>query len=215
MTTAPSPRSRIKRQADRADYAAAAVIAILEEGIIAHVGVVGDDGAPVVIPMGYAVDGTSILVHGSAASRLMRAYSTVCVTVTILDGLVVARSLFESSMNYRSVVAFGVPDVLSGDEKRLALDILSNRLLPGRVGHAREPSEKEIRATTVWRISLDEASAKIRVGPPVDDAEDLDLPYWGGVIPLRTSAGSPVGDQLGRPIETPDHIDAIVARFNK
>lgn len=118
-------------------------------------------------------------------------------------------------MNYRSVVAFGVPVVLGGDEKRRALNVLSNRLLPGRLGHAREPSDKEIRATTVWRISLDEASAKIRTGPPVDEADDLELPYWGGEIPLRVSAGKPIGDQLGRPIETPDHIDAIVARVNR
>ena len=151
---------------------------MLRDGLVAHVGIITVDGSPVVIPMAFAVDGASLLLHGSVASRLMRTGSEVCVTVTIVDGWVFARSLFNSSMNYRSVAVLGVPTVLSAEEKLDALLRLSASLLPGRIDHARGPTDIELRQTTVWRLPLDEASAKIRTGPPVDDEEDLDLPYW-------------------------------------
>ncbi|MFM7525963.1 MAG: pyridoxamine 5'-phosphate oxidase family protein, partial [Actinomycetota bacterium] len=155
----------------------------------------------------YAPDGDSLLLHGSVASRLLRSPGPICVTVTLLDGLVVARSLFNSSMNYRSVVVTGVPAVLEGDERERALMVLSNFLLPGRVGHAREPNRVEIRQTAVWRLSLDGATAKIRTGPPKEDpASDYDLPFWGGVVPVRTAFGEPESDGAGVTMEAPDHV---------
>ncbi|MCU1396794.1 MAG: Pyridoxamine 5-phosphate oxidase-related, FMN-binding protein [Ilumatobacteraceae bacterium] len=212
MTDAPSERSRIRRLADNAAYDRPTIDAILDEGLLAHVGILADDGTPVVIPMVYARDGDHLLVHGSAASRLMRTIGPVCVTVTIVDGLVVARSLFESSMNYRSVVVHGVPEVLAGEDKVEALVRLSDRAIPGRVGHARGPDDKEVRATLVWRLSLAEAAAKVRTGPPDDPADDLALPFWGGVIPLRVVADEPRPDGLGVPVDVPDHLREIVRR---
>lgn len=180
---------------------------ILADGLVAHVGIIDADGHPVVIPMAYALDGESILVHGSVASRLMRTNGVICVTVTLLDGLVYARSLFNSSMNYRSVVVTGVPEVLEGDERERALLVLSNFLLPGRVGNARDPNRTEVRQTTIWRLSLDDATAKVRSGPPKDDpASDLDLPFWGGVVPVRTVFDEPVSDRVGVEVPVPDHV---------
>lgn len=131
----------------------------------------------------------------------------MCVTVTLLDGVVYARSLFNSSMNYRSVVVTGVPSVLEGAERERALGVLSSFLLPGRGGHAREPSPVEVRQTTVWRLSLDGATAKIRRGPPKDDpASDRELPFWGGVVPVQTSFGEPQSDGAGVEMDVPDHV---------
>ena len=181
--------------------------AILSDGLVAHVGIIDAHGAPVVIPMAYALDGDSILIHGSVASRLMRTEGPICVTVTLLDGIVYARSLFNSSMNYRSVVVTGVPDVLEGDERERALDVLSSFLLPGRLGHAREPNRVEVRQTTVWRLSLDGASAKVRSGPPKDDpASDRELPFWGGVVPVQTVFGEPESDGVCVAMDVPDHV---------
>ncbi|MFM7308838.1 MAG: pyridoxamine 5'-phosphate oxidase family protein [Actinomycetota bacterium] len=197
----------LRRHPERGSEETAVIHAILADGLVAHVGIIGADGAPVVIPMAYATDGDSILIHGSVASRLMRSPGPICVTVTLLDGLVVARSLFNSSMNYRSVVVTGVPAVLEGDERERALMVLSNFLLPGRVGHAREPNRVEIRQTAVWRLSLDGATAKIRTGPPKEDpASDYDLPFWGGVVPVRTVFGEPESDGAGVTMEAPDHV---------
>ena len=197
----------IKRHPERGSSESEKVRKILADGLVAHVGIIDAQGAPVVIPMAYALDGDSILIHGSVASRLMRTGGPICVTVTLLDGLVVARSLFNSSMNYRSVVVTGVPVSLDGDERDRALTVLSNFLLPGRVGNAREPSRPETRQTTVWRLSLENASAKIRTGPPVEDpASDYDLPYWGGVVPVKTVFGEPESDGAGVAMPTPDHI---------
>ena len=197
----------LKRHPERGTSQREIVAAILAEGLVAHVGIIDDQGAPVVIPMAYAPDGDSILIHGSVASRLMRSPGPICVTVTLLDGLVVARSLFNSSMNYRSVVVTGVPEVLEGDERERALMVLSNFLLPGRVSHAREPNRVEIRQTAVWRLSLIGATAKIRTGPPKEDpASDYDLPFWGGVMPVRTAFGEPESDRAGVTLEVPDYI---------
>lgn len=197
----------IRRHPERGSTELDAVRAILAEGLVAHVGIIDAEGAPVVIPMAYALDGDSILIHGSVASRLMRSDGRICVTVTLLDGIVYARSLFNSSMNYRSVVVTGIPEVLEGDERERALDVLSNFLLPGRLGHAREPNRVEVRQTTVWRLALDDASAKVRSGPPKDDpASDYELPYWGGVVPVRTVFGEPVSDGAGVAMAVPDHV---------
>jgi nitroimidazol reductase NimA-like FMN-containing flavoprotein (pyridoxamine 5'-phosphate oxidase superfamily) len=188
----------IDRHPERGSEEREVVRAILAEGLVAHVGIVDGDGAPVVIPMAYALDADSILIHGSVASRLMRSGGSICVTVTLLDALVVARSLFNSSMNYRSVVVTGVPSVLEGDEKERALLALSNFLLPGRVGDARGPTRSESRQTTVWRLSLDGATAKVRSGPPKEDPpSDYALPFWGGVVPVRTVFGEPEADGAG------------------
>jgi nitroimidazol reductase NimA-like FMN-containing flavoprotein (pyridoxamine 5'-phosphate oxidase superfamily) len=197
----------IRRHPERGSDELNVIRGILAEGLVAHVGIIDAQGSPVVIPMTYALDDDGILIHGSVASRLMRSGGPICITVTLLDGLVVARSLFNSSMNYRSVVVTGVPEVLDGEERERALLVLSDFLLPGRVGNAREPSRPEIRQTTVWRLSLDGASAKIRTGPPKEDpASDYELPYWGGVVPVRTVFGAPESDGAGVEMPVPDHI---------
>ena len=197
----------VRRHPERGSTERDTIRAILGDGLVAHVGIIDADGAPVVIPMAYALDGDSILIHGSVASRLMRTEGPICVTVTLLDGIVYARSLFNSSMNYRSVVVTGVPDVLDGDERERALDVLSSFLLPGRLGHAREPNRVEVRQTTVWRLSLDGASAKVRSGPPKDDpASDRELPFWGGVVPVQTVFGEPESDGVGVAMDVPDHV---------
>lgn len=199
--------AELKRHPERGSGEREVIRSILSEGLVAHVGIIDAEGAPVVIPMAYALDGDSILVHGSVASRLMRSEGPICVTVTLLDGLVYARSLFNSSMNYRSVVVTGVPEVLEGDGRERALLVLSNFLLPGRVGNAREPNRTEVRQTTVWRLSLDGAMAKVRSGPPKDDpAGDLGLPFWGGVVPVRTVFGEPEPDGAGIALPVPDHV---------
>ena len=197
----------IRRHPERGSEELNVIRGILAEGLVAHVGIIDAHGSPVVIPMAYALDDDGILIHGSVASRLMRSGGPICITVTLLDGLVVARSLFNSSMNYRSVVVTGVPEVLDGEERERALLVLSDFLLPGRVGNAREPSRPEIRQTIVWRLSLDGASAKIRTGPPKEDpASDYELPYWGGVVPVRTVFGPPESDGAGVEMPVPDHI---------
>ena len=163
--------------------------------------------------MAYAFVDDTMLFHGSVASRLMRSNTEVCATVTLLDGIVVARSLFSSSMNYRSVMVFGHPSIVSDDEKEKALLALSDALIPGRVGHARGPSKTELRETMVWRLPVTEWSAKARTGPPVEDKEDdLQLDYWGGVIPLRTVAGQPISDGQGLNVPVPEHILGYVQK---
>ena len=197
----------LKRHPERGSSEREVIRSILAAGLGAHVGIVDADGLPIVIPMSYALDDDAILIHGSVASRLMRSEGPICVTVTLLDGLVYARSLFNSSMNYRSVVVTGVPEVLEGDKRERALLVLSSFLLPGRVGHAREPSRTEIRQTTVWRLSLDGATAKVRTGPPKDDpVSDLELPFWGGVVPVRTVFGEPIPDAAGVAMPVPNHV---------
>lgn len=197
----------IRRHPERGSNEREVIRAILAEGLVAHVGIIDASGAPVVIPMAYALDGDSILIHGSVASRLMRSEGRICVTVTLLDGIVYARSLFNSSMNYRSVVVTGVPQALEGEEREQALMVLSEFLLPGRTGSARDPNRVEVRQTTVWRLSLDGATAKVRSGPPKDDpASDLELPFWGGVVPVRTVFDEPVSDGAGLPLDVPEHV---------
>ena len=201
--------AELKRHPERGSGELATIREILAEGLVAHVGIIDAAGAPVVIPMAYAVDEDSLLIHGSVASRLMRTQGPICVTVTLLDGLVVARSLFNSSMNYRSVVVTGVPEVLEGDDRERALLVLSDFLLPGRVGNAREPNRIEIRQTTVWRLALTNAIAKVRTGPPKEDPpSDYDLPYWGGVVPVRMTFGEPQPDERSRTMgmSSPDHL---------
>jgi hypothetical protein len=190
-----SDRTRVRRVAERGAYDRETLVAILDEGLVAHVGFTGEDGQPYVLPMAYARQGDRLLLHGSVLSRLMQSAAEgvpVCVTVTLLDGLVLARSVFHHSMNYRSAVVLGRATAIRGRaEKLAALEALVEHLTPGRSAEARGPSEKELAATEIVAVPLDEASAKIRSGPPKDAAGDLDLEVWAGVVPLRLAAGAP------------------------
>src|SRR5579863_3220496 len=195
--TAPSARTRLVREADRAVYDRAAAYQILDEGFICHVGFVAD-GQPFVIPTGYGRVGDNLYIHGSAASRMLRRVDegvAVCVTVTLLDGLVLARSIFNHSMNYRSVVILGTARAVNDSKEKLeALRLLSEHILPGRWAESRQPNEKELKATSVLRLPIEEFSAKVRQGPVVDDEEDYAFSTWAGVIPLAMVAGEPIDD---------------------
>ncbi|HYR76492.1 MAG TPA: pyridoxamine 5'-phosphate oxidase family protein [Pyrinomonadaceae bacterium] len=190
-------RTTLKRLPQRGNYDRELINQILDEGFICHVGFVVDD-EPFVIPTGYARVEDRLFIHGSQASRMLRALEKgieVCVTVTLIDGLVLARSAFHHSMNYRSVVVFGRATVVDERaQKMAALLALSEHMIPGRWADVRAPNERELQLTTVLSLPLTEASAKVRTGPPLDDEEDYDLPVWAGVIPLRLAAGSPVDD---------------------
>lgn len=188
-------RTRFKRHRERGSHDRETIQAILAEGVVCHVGI-AVDGEPVVIPMGYAPFGDGLVLHGSVGSRLVRALGSgepACVTVTLVDGIVVARSLFHSSMNYRSVVAFGSARLIEDPaEKTSALEALAEHMIPGRTADARGASAEESLATAVLHFTIEEASAKVRAGPPIDDEEDLGLPIWAGVIPLALTPGEPV-----------------------
>jgi nitroimidazol reductase NimA-like FMN-containing flavoprotein (pyridoxamine 5'-phosphate oxidase superfamily) len=209
-----TPRSKLKRLAERGRYDRESVHAVLDAGRIAHVGI-APDGEPVVIPVLYAQLGEEIVFHGAVASRLLKYLKSggpVCVTVTIVDGLVLARSLFEHSMNYRSVVAFGHGRLLEGEEKLSALNAISEHLLPGRWEDARQPSEKELKATTVVAVSIDEATAKIRTGGPEDYEADYALPVWAGVVPVREVYGeAEPDDRLVSGVDVPGYIRRLAA----
>lgn len=193
----PTPRTRVTREPERAVYDRAAAYQILDEGFICHVGFVMDN-QPFVIPTGYGRSGDNLYIHGSAASRMLRNLDqgiAVCVTVTLLDGLVLARSIFNHSMNYRSVVVLGTAvAVEDSTEKLQALRALSEHILPGRWDEARQPNERELKATLVMRLPITEFSAKVRIGPPIDNEEDYSFPTWAGVVPLQMLAGSPIND---------------------
>jgi nitroimidazol reductase NimA-like FMN-containing flavoprotein (pyridoxamine 5'-phosphate oxidase superfamily) len=206
----PSSRSTVRRLPDRARYDRATVDAILDEGLVCHVGFV-DGGQPFVIPSAYARLGDRLVIHGSAASRMVKALAAgtpACVTVTLLDGLVLARSGFHHSMNYRSVVVLGrAAEIVDPGGKRAALDAIVEHVAPGRAASVRPPSDEELRATRVVALSLDEASAKVRTGPPKDDAEDYALEVWAGELPLRLAALAPVPDpHPGPAVPTPAHV---------
>lgn len=192
----PTGRTKVRRLAERGRYERSLVHEILDEAYLAHVGFVVD-GQPRVLPMTYGRIGDDLYLHGAAGNGMLRAAdgAEVCITVTLLDGLVLARSAFHHSMNYRSVVLFGTATkVTDEDEKRRAVDAVVEHVLPGRSGAAREASASELRATAVLRLPIHEGSAKVRTGGPKDDPEDMDLPVWAGVIPLTLTAGSPVQD---------------------
>ena len=200
MSSNPMPtlRTRVVRESDRGVYDRDTINQILDEGFLCHVGFVAD-GQPFVIPTSYGRDGDVLYIHGSAASRMLRNLDrgiAVCITVTLLDGLVLARSVFNHSMNYRSVVILGTATLISNPEEKLAaLLALSQHILPGRWDDSRQPNEKELKATSVLRIPIEEFSAKVRVGPPIDDEPDYTFPTWAGVIPLDTTIGTPIRDE--------------------
>jgi len=193
----PSPRTRIVREPQRAVYDRDEVNRILDEAFLCHVGFVAD-GQPFVIPTSFGRDGDVLYIHGSAASRMLRNLDqgvAVCITVTLLDGLVLARSVFNHSMNYRSVVILGTATIVDDPaEKLAALRALSEHILPHRWDDSRQPNEKELKATSVLRLLITEFSAKVRVGPPVDDDEDYSFPTWAGVIPLEMTVGAAIRD---------------------
>jgi uncharacterized protein len=200
---APSQRARVRRVHERACYDREAIDAVLDAGLVAHLGF-AVDGQPFVIPTLHARVDDRVYVHGSSASRMLRTLSAgvpACLTVTLLDGIVLARSVFEHSMNYRSVVVLGTAETLEDPaEKLAALEAFTEKLLPGRWAEARHPTRKELRATSILRLPLDEASAKIRDGGPEDgDTPDAVLDVWAGHVPLVVRALAPVPDTALRP----------------
>jgi hypothetical protein len=203
---APTARTRVHRLPKRGVYDRAAIEAVLDEGLVCHVGFVVDD-QPYVIPTTYGRIGDRLYLHGSAASRMLRALRggvPVCVTVTLLDGLVLARSAFHHSMNYRSVVLLGTAVEVTDDaERRLALEAIVEHIVCGRWPEIRWPNETELKATLVLRLPIEEASAKVRQGPPVDDEEDYARPCWAGEIPLRHTPQPPVPDPRLAPAIAP------------
>ena len=193
----PSERTRVRREPQRGAYERAEIDAILDAGLVCHLGFVHDDH-PFVIPTLYGRIENEVYVHGSSASRMLRTLKggvDACLTVTLVDGLVLARSIFNHSINYRSVVVLGrAVEVENAGEKLRALEAFSDRILPRRWTDVRPPTTTELKATSILRLPLDEASAKLRVGPPKDDEEDYAWPVWAGVIPLALRAGEPQAD---------------------
>jgi nitroimidazol reductase NimA-like FMN-containing flavoprotein (pyridoxamine 5'-phosphate oxidase superfamily) len=196
-TQMPNARTRVVREAERAVYDRETAYRILDEGFLCHVGFVVD-GQPFVIPTSYGRSGANLYIHGSAASRMLRQMKEsvpVCITVTLIDGLVLARSIFNHSMNYRSVVILGEATLVDEPAEKLeALRLLSEHILPGRWEDSRKPNERELKATSVLRLPIEEFSAKVRMGPAVDDEEDYSFPTWAGVVPLDMVAGKPIED---------------------
>ena len=200
----------MKRLPKRGQYDRATINSIVDEGFICHVGFVVD-GQPYVIPTGYARVDDHLYIHGSAASRMLRNLSKgveVCVTVTLIDGLVLARSAFHHSINYRSVVILGRARLVDAEEeKNLALEALTEHIVPGRWADVRWPTELELKATTVLKLAIDEASAKVRTGGPIDDEEDYAMDIWAGVLPLTLSTGPAVDDsRLNSAVDPPGYV---------
>lgn len=209
-------RNTLKRLPKRGVYERETVNQILDEAFLCHVGF-AVDGQPFVIPTGFGRVGDNLYIHGSQISRMLRTLAggiDVCVTVTLLDGLVLARSAFHHSMNYRSVVVFGRAALVDDKAAKLAaLRAFSEHVIPGRWDEAREPTEQELKATAVLRLPLEEASAKVRTGPPIDDEEDYELPIWAGVLPLSVVAGEPVPDpRLPKEIEASQSVRKFTNR---
>jgi uncharacterized protein len=207
--SAPTARTRVVREPQRAVYDRSVVNQILDEGFICHLGF-NVEGQPYVIPTSYARDNDLLYVHGSAASRMLRKAADgipVCLTVTLLDGLVLARSIFNHSMNYRSVVVLGVTTLIEDREEKLAaLQKLSEHILPGRWKETRQPNEQELKATSILQLPIEEFSAKVRQGPVIDDEEDYSFPTWAGIIPLAMVSSPPLDDsRLLAGITTPGY----------
>jgi uncharacterized protein len=202
-------RTRVRRLPDKGVDDRAVAHSILDAGLVAHVGITDQTGQPYVVPVGYARHDDRVYFHGSTGSRLFMALAAgapTCLTVTLLDGLVLARSAFESSMNYRCVMALGVCSVLDGDERDDALRRISDHLLPGRWDDIRGPSRKELAATLTLALPLDEISVKIGEGGPTDDEQDLGRPVWAGHVPMREVLGEPVPDKDGAAFPVPDYV---------
>ncbi len=209
-TQLPTPRTRVVREPDRAVYEREDVYRILDEGFLCHVGF-AVDGQPFVIPTSYGRKDANLYIHGSAASRMLRQMKDgvpVCVTVTLLDGLVLARSIFNHSMNYRSVVVLGKAVLVEDPAEKLeALRILSEHIILGRWDDVRQPNDRELKATSVLRLPIEEFSAKVRQGPAIDDEEDYSFPTWAGVVPIEMTVGEPIPDsRLVPPRDVPSYV---------
>lgn len=205
------PRTRVTRVPDRADYDLATVAAILDAAPICHVGVIDERGFPVVIPTLHARADEQLYLHGSAAGRTIKAAgsSEICVTATLVDGLVLARSAFHHSINYRSVVIFGTGEVVEDEAGKLdALEAFTEKLIPGRWNDVRPPTRQELNGTAVVRLPIAESSAKVRTGGPIDEPEDYGLPVWAGTVPLRVVAGAPEADEALDGVELPGYVDS-------
>ena len=208
---AETERTRLRRLPKRGKFDRQTIYAILDEAIVCHVGFVADE-QPYVIPTGFARIGDDLYIHGSAASRMLRMLSggvEVCVTVTLLDGLVLARSAFHHSINYRSVIVLGrAALVVDASEKSRALEAFTEHIVPGRWADVRWPTELELKATSVLKLPITEASAKVRTGPPIDDEDDYDLDVWAGVLPMSLQAGKPLADdRLIKSVEVPEYVE--------
>jgi nitroimidazol reductase NimA-like FMN-containing flavoprotein (pyridoxamine 5'-phosphate oxidase superfamily) len=208
-----SDRVRIRRKRERGSYDRAVLDGILDEGLVAHLGICEDGGQPIVIPTLHARSGDVVYCHGSAASRTLEAIAAgapACLTVTLLDGLVLARSVMHHSANYRSAMVLAVArEITDRQEKTDALRAIVEHIVPGRWDHARSPTENELKATSVLALPIDEFSAKVRTGGPADDEEDYALEHWAGVIPLNTVPGAPEADpRLASGIAAPAHATA-------
>ena len=206
----PTSRTRVVREPQRAIYEREAVNQILDEAFLCHVGFTVD-GQPFVIPTSYGRDGDVLHIHGSAASRMLRNLDkgvAVCITVTLLDGLVLARSIFNHSMNYRSVVVLGKATLVDDPAEKIeALRLLSEHIIPGRWADSRQPNERELKATSILRVPIEEFSAKVRKGPAIDDEEDYSYSTWAGVVPLAMIAGDPIDDaRLDAKISVPAYL---------
>jgi uncharacterized protein len=208
-------RTTLHRLRERGRTDRAELYAVLDAGLVCHLGVI-IDGAPVVLPTGYGRAGDTLYLHGSSANRSLLAADSrdVCVTVTHLDGMVCARAIFHHSMNYRSAVVFGTARLVTDDAAKLAgLRAVTEQLVPGRWAQARPPNRKELAATAVLALPLDEASVKVRTGPAKDEPEDYQLDFWAGVVPAALSFGPAVPDAALRPgLDIPDHISALARR---
>ena len=194
----PSERVRLRRKRERGTYDRATIDAILDEAVIAHLGIADEHGQPFVIPTLHARRGDVVYLHGSTASRtlgVLRDGAQACLTVSLIDGLVLARSVMHHSANYRSAMLLGRAHLVDDEHEKLAaLEAIVEHIVPGRWAEARHPSENELKATAVLALAIDEASAKVRTGPPLDDEEDYALPVWAGVVPIVSEAGAPVPD---------------------
>jgi uncharacterized protein len=212
-----SKRTELRRIPDRGSHDWVMITQILDAGFLAHVGFCLDD-QPFVIPTLYGRDGERLYLHGSAASRMLGELETgipTCVTVTLVDGLVLSRSAFDHSMNYRCVVAFGTSRKIADPAQKIkSLRVIFEHLIAGRWADVREPSEKELKATTVFEFSIDEASSKVRSGPPLDDESDYELPVWAGILPLEIKSRSPIpDDKLVEGVTLPDYVQRYDARL--
>jgi uncharacterized protein len=217
LPLSPTPRTTLHRLRERGRSDRSELDAVLDAGLICHLGVV-IDGAPVVLPTSYGRIGQTLYLHGSSANRslLLAAGQQVCVTITLVDGLVCARAVFHHSMNYRSAVIFGTARLVTeaeAEEKLAALRAVTDHLVPGRWDHAREPTRKELAATAVLAVPLDEASVKVRAGGPKDDPEDYDSGIWAGVLPAALAFGPAEPDPaLTGDVPVPEHISALASR---
>ncbi len=210
--------NQVKRIPKRGAYDKETIYNLVDQSVICYVAFV-KDGQPLIIPTLHARQGDNILLHGSSASRMMRhlaAGNPVSINITMVDGIVLARSVFHHSMNYRSVVLFGKGQLVPDEEKMAALQLFTDRIMPGRWDDARQPNAQEMKATTIISIPIESASAKVRVGPPGDDDEDYALPIWAGVVPITQQIGTPIPDPLLRDgIPLPDYIADYVKNNGK